>query len=111
VSRPIGPACDFYRLRVTRIDAGGDVEFDWRDDVLWRSAPPDSMPESDIWVLEAVTLDAQEFVTPIAVFPDADEAREALVEATEDLDEMTRAEFEAEYLHDLADDDGKPAES
>lgn len=99
MSEAIGPARDFYRLRVAHIDEGGDVEFDWRDDVLWRSEPPAFGDEADLWVLEAVTLDNQEFVMPIAVFSSSDEARDALDEATDDLQEMTRSEFEAEYLH------------
>lgn len=101
MTEAIGSASDFYRLRVTHIDAGGDVEFDWRDDVLWRSEPPAFGEETDLWVLEAVTVDAQEFVTPIAVFASSDDAHEALEEATSDLEQMTRSEFEAEYLHAL----------
>lgn len=81
------------------LDLGGDVEFDWRDDILWRSARPSGGPrESDVWVVEAVTLDSQEYVTPIGTFASSAEAHEALSEAQNDLASMTKSEFEDSYM-------------
>lgn len=94
----IGPADDFYRLRVSRLDLGDGVDLDWRDDVLWRRSPESVPSEEDAWVVEAVTLDAKETATPIAEFGSADEAQVALDEIRTDLNSMTKAEFEAEYL-------------
>jgi hypothetical protein len=98
VSLLIGPADDFYRLRVRRLDLGGDVEFDWRDDVLWRSVATAATSEADTWVIEALTLDAREAVTPIASFANADDARISLDSIVEDLRAMNKSEFEAEYI-------------
>ncbi len=104
MGRTIGPAADFYRLRLTHIDVDGDLEFDWRDDVLWREGPPDAAQESDVWVLQAVSLDEDEAVTSIAAFCERDAAEEALAESRRDLDGMTRREFDAEYLSGPAPD-------
>ena len=98
MSRVIGPADGFYRLRIRRLDLGGDVEFDWRDDVLWRSTPAAEAVEDDTWFIEAVTLDTSETVTSIAAYGSADEAREAFDSIAEDLAAMSKSEFEAEYL-------------
>jgi hypothetical protein len=98
VSLVIGPADDFYRLRVRRLDLGGDVEFDWRDDVLWRSVAASATSESDTWVVEVLTLDDRESVTSIASFASANEARLSLHSIAEDLAAMTKSEFEAEYI-------------
>ena len=104
MKRVIGAASEFYRLRLMRIDAGGEVEFEWRDDVLWRKEPSTFAEESDVWRLEAVTLDADETATTIALFSAHDDAHAALEEAAGDLDEMTKSEFESEYLHAPAED-------
>ncbi len=101
----IGPASDFYRLRLTRLDVGDDVDFDWRDDVLWAGAPADESQDSSIWVLQAVTLDERESVTPLARYASRDEAEAALGEANDDLAEMTKAQFESEYVAPLVPDD------
>ncbi len=94
----IGPATEFYRLRLTHFDEGGDVEFDWRDDVLWRSTEHAPGEESDVWVLEAVTLDAEESVAPICACATSVEAHETLADVERDLAVMTKSEFEATYI-------------
>ena len=98
MSRIIGPANEFYRLRVTHLDEGGDVEFDWRQDVLWRSPDFEPQQESDIWVLEAVTLDELETVTPLMMSATSGEAHDALAQAQADLDSMSKSEFESAYI-------------
>ncbi len=103
MTRIIGQASEFYRLRLTRLDEGGDVEFDWRDDILWRQEAPTPAEEADLWVLEAVTLDEHETVTAIASFATRDDAETGLEEATTDLEAMTRSEFESEYLREAVE--------
>lgn len=109
MAKVIGPAVEFFRLRLIHIDQGGDSEFEWRDDVLWRDEPVSFAAESDAWVLQAITLDEAEAVLPIASFGERDEALAALEEATADLEAMTRTEFEGEYLHESASDSGGAA--
>ena len=42
----IGGADEFYRLRVTRVDEGEPPDLEWRDDVLYRRPPEESLDES-----------------------------------------------------------------
>ena len=105
MTKLIGPADEFYRLRVSRLDLSGEVEFDWRDDILWRTTPGVEPSEEDAWFMEAVTLDGREVVTRIAAFASADEARRVLDEVSADLTSMSKSEFEVTYLNALADKD------
>ncbi len=94
----IGPAADFFRLRVTRIDDTEEPDLEWRDDILYRTPPRDDFEECESYALEAVDLADDEVVCVIAHFGSRDEACAALERISEDLDEMTRSGFESRYL-------------
>jgi len=98
MSKTIGPASEFYRLRITHLDITDDVEFDWRDDVLWRTTPPEPLDESDAWLVEAVTIEGPEIASRLGVFGDPDDARDFLSEVEEDLVDLTKSQFEAAWL-------------
>ncbi|MFU8890183.1 MAG: hypothetical protein ACNA76_00800 [Anaerosomatales bacterium] len=98
MSRIIGAASEFYRLRLTRYDATDEPDFEWRDDILYRSSPTESVQEREEWVVEAVTLDEHETVTELSRFGTADEAHELMERAGEDLGELTKSGFEERYL-------------
>lgn len=98
MARVFGEAKDFYRLRLIRLDAQGDLEFEWRDDILWRR-PQIRVPEDVAeYRVEAVRLDDEEDVAVLASFDDYDEALAWLEQAQADLDEMTTSEFEEAYI-------------
>jgi len=99
MARLIGPAVDFYRLRLTRLDVTEELDFDWRDDILWRTPPPEPQAEGECWIVEAVTTDGTDAVTRVAAFEDAESAREFLADLTDDLNELTKSQFEAAWLH------------
>jgi len=94
----IGPASDFYRLRVARLDESGEPDLEWRDDILYRTPPADRVDEQESWVVESVSLDDKEIVTRIVRFESPDEARDYLDSALQDLEEMTKSQFEERYL-------------
>ncbi len=96
--KAIGNACDFYRLRVIRMDESDTPEMEWRDDILWRRPPSQHIEELDLYRVEAVSLDDDDDVTPLATFDTPDDAADALEEAQEALGEMTKAEFEGTYF-------------
>jgi hypothetical protein len=98
VADVIGGADEFYRLRVTRVDEGEPPDLEWRDDVLYRRPQPETLDESDVWRVEAVSADDDEDVTVIAELRSSEEAHEALMSAGEDLAVMTRSEFERTYF-------------
>lgn len=98
MGRIIGPATEFYRLRLTRYDASDEPDFEWRDDVLYRTPPATRIEEREEWAIEAVTLDEDETVSEIARFEASDEAHGFLDAAEEDLQELTKSSFEEKYL-------------
>ena len=99
----IGPASDFYRLRVTHLDLAEEPDFDWRDDVLWRTAPVEVPEERDVWIAEAVEIASGLVAARLDVFDDPDEARDFLAEVEEDLGDLTKSQFEAAWLEPAAD--------
>jgi hypothetical protein len=94
----IGSASDFYRVRISRVDATEAVDFEWRDDILYRRPPTAEMVEDELYRVEAVLLDDEDVVTPIGTFEDVTEAHTVLQECTDALAEMTKSQFEAHYL-------------
>jgi hypothetical protein len=98
-SRAIGAADDFYRVRVIRLSEGDAPEFDWRDDVLWREpVRPEPGPDYESFRVEAMAIDDDENVTVIGVFDSPQDATEGLETAVEDLQNLTRSEFEERYF-------------
>lgn len=98
MSRIIGAASEFYRLRLTRYDATDEPDFEWRDDILYRSAQTAAVEEREEWAVEAVTLDEYETVAEMGRFETADEAHALMESAEEDLQELTKSGFEERYL-------------
>jgi hypothetical protein len=95
----IGAASDFYRIRVTRLTEGDAPEFEWREDILWRE-PVAPVEEPDIvnHRVEVVALDDDENVTVIGIFDSMRDATEAFETASEDMNALTRSEFEDRYF-------------
>lgn len=100
MGRIIGQAADFYRLRVTRIEAPTGLDFEWHDDILYRTPPPAELGADEEWRVEAVELDDEDAVRIAGRYATRDEALDALERAHEDLAEMTRSTFEDRYLGD-----------
>lgn len=98
MGRIIGAAEDFYRLRVTRVDQSDEPDLEWRDDILYREPPRQRIREGESYALEAVTVDAAEEVAVIAIYGSSDEAYAALEGIAEDLEELTKSEFERRYF-------------
>jgi hypothetical protein len=74
-------------------------EFEWRDDILYREpAVDDPAPEQEHYRVEAVAIDDDENVTMLGLFESPQDAAEALDTAAEDLDRLTRSEFEDRYF-------------
>ena len=97
-AKPLGDAADFYRLRVTRLDDSQMPDLEWRDDVLWRRPRTPQPEEYVVYRVEAVDVDDDEKVTPLASFGTVAEAHDALDAAQADLEELSRAKFEERYF-------------
>ncbi|MEL7667694.1 MAG: hypothetical protein AAGU73_05790 [Actinomycetota bacterium] len=94
----IGSAADFYRVRVIAIDTTEDLDLEWRDDVLFRRPPVETLDEERAYVVEAVTLDAREETTTLATFDDAGDARAWARERQDELHDLTKSGFEERYF-------------
>lgn len=95
----IGAASDYYRVRTTRLTEAAAPEFEWREDILYREPP--AFGDDDAAVhhrVEVVALDDPERVTIIGVFESTSDATEAFDSAMEDLQALTRSEFEDRYF-------------
>jgi hypothetical protein len=96
--KSLGAASDFYRLRLLHVDDADLPDLDWRDDILWRRPPTQSIDEFELWRVEAVAVADEEDITVIGVFDSQADGHEALAGAEEDLAELTRSEFEERYF-------------
>jgi hypothetical protein len=98
VAKTIGNASDFYRLRVMSLDTTDEVDFEWRDDILYRRPPGAVIEDEHVFRVEAVLLDDDDVTYPLATFASAEEAHEWLSDRADELDDMTKSEFEDAYF-------------
>ena len=98
MAKTIGNASDFYRLRVMTVDTTDAVDFEWRDDILYRRPPTASIEDDEAYTVEAVLLDDEDVTYSLATFGDPSEAHAWLEEREDDLGDMTKSEFETAYL-------------
>jgi hypothetical protein len=98
MTKGIGAASDYYRVRLMHVDDADAPEFEWREDILWRTPDVEPAREYEMYRIEAVELEDDEAVTPLGSFDSTDDAYEALATATEDLGGLTRSEFEDRYF-------------
>lgn len=98
MGKVIGAASDFYRLRLTRLDVTDEPDLEWRDDILYRSPPKQTLEECAQYRVEAVNSDDDEDIKVVALFDDSEEAAAFLKGTEEDLMEMTKSVFESRYL-------------
>jgi len=94
----IGSAADFYRVRVLAIDSTEALDFEWRDDILYRRAPDAEIEEARAYTVEAVSLDDDEDTTILATFDTAEDAYRWADERTVELSELTKSDFENAYF-------------
>ena len=94
----IGLAAEFYRVRITRFDDAGDLDFAWRDDILYRATPKALDSEQVTYRVEAVGLDDPDATWLLYETPQRDDALDFIDEARRDLGEQTRSQFEERYF-------------
>ncbi len=98
MSKSIGNAADFYRLRVMTVDTTDAVDLEWRDDILYRRPPAETIVDEAAYTVEAVLLDDEDTTFTLGSFPDRGAAHEWLKSREEDLAEMTKSEFEGAFF-------------
>lgn len=110
MSRVIGAADEFWRLRLTRVSTTDDLDFEWHDDILYRKPVVTMADEIESWNIEAVQLSDFDSIVVIGSFRDRGRADAFLDKAREDLSEMTKSQFEDAYLTPIAPEDAAPSD-
>lgn len=102
MSKTIGSAADFYRLRVMAVDATNEVDFEWRDDILYRRPPGAVIEDEEVYRVEAVLLDDDDVTYSLGTFADGAEAHAWMREREDELADMTKSAFEDAYFTDVS---------
>ena len=98
--RMIGDADEFWRIRFTRVDTTDNFDFEWHDDILYRTPSVDPGDEVEYFHVEAVRVDDPDEVVRVATFSNADQAKTLVAELKDALPQMTKSQFEATYFKD-----------
>jgi hypothetical protein len=95
--RVFGSADDFYRIRVIRVDEPDELEWQWRDDVLYRRLPAEEQGSTPRYRIDAVSKDDDGTARQIAEVDTPDAAQAIAEAADEDLAQFTKRQFDAKY--------------
>lgn len=105
----IGSADEFWRVRITRVDTSEDLDFSWRDDVLYRSPSAAPARERHLFHVEAVHVEDRDTKRLLKTFERRNDAEEFAQTARTALTEITKSRFEDTYFTDeLEGDDASP---
>ena len=96
MSRTFGKASDFYRVRIITLEEETALDFDWRDDVLYRPRKDHPTLIDTKYSLQVVELDSRDKIV-LGEFSDMAEAVRTKEAAEEDLKILTKMEFEKKY--------------
>ncbi|MEW6189316.1 MAG: hypothetical protein AB1466_04285 [Actinomycetota bacterium] len=91
-----GNAKDFYRARIVRIEEETPPDFDWREDILYRSPPKYRGKVQIRYDVEIVGMDsgATHLVKSCKI---REKAESELEKVEEDLEDLTKMQFERKY--------------
>jgi len=99
MTRIIGPAKEFYRLRIVTLDSYDELELEWRSDVLYRKQDlMDAVDTGALFVVEAVGLLDESVVALTEPIDSRKDIAAVFDRALEDLSEMTVSDFKLKYL-------------
>lgn len=91
-----GKADDFYRARILTLEEDVPPDFDWRNDILYRSPSQYRGGTSIKYCLQIVDLDSNKNHI-FKKYASRKEAERVLKTIKEDLKELTKMEFEKKY--------------
>lgn len=109
--RIIGAADEFWRIRLTRVDTTGELDFEWHDDILYREPRVRHADEIELWKVEALRIDDAEQIVELATFDDDTDARDFAKAVGEDLEQMTKSVFEERYINRMPSSEGTGTDS
>lgn len=94
----IGPAKEFYRLRIVKLSELDEPSLDWADDVLYRRPVVEPLGTSDSYVVEVVGINDEVVVCLTEPMHSHSEALSFLERAQDDLSDSTLSDFKAKYF-------------
>jgi len=103
MSKTFGKASDFYRVRIITLEQELPPDFDWRDDVLYRSPKESFDMIKRTYCLQVVDLDSRKYQV-LKEYSAKQEATQEKEMVEEDLKSFTKMEFEKKYEISLSDD-------
>ncbi len=95
-NKVFGNAKDFYRVRIIVINEETPQDFEWRDDILYASKGDINGNTKRAYLVQIVTLDEGKAVFA-QIFEKKREANQNLRKMEEDLDDLTKMEFDKKY--------------
>ncbi len=103
MSKTFGKASDFYRVRIITLEQEIPPDFDWRDDVLYRSPKESFDMIKRTYCLQVVDLDSRNYqvLEEYSAKQVAAKDKEML---EENLKNLTKMEFDKKYEINLNDD-------
>lgn len=99
MAKVFGKASDFYRARILTLEEEVPPDFDWRDDVLYRTPKEHCSRIKIDYCLQIIDLDSRKSQV-LKQYSNRTEAEQTLKIIEEQLDDLTKMEFEKKYdLH------------
>jgi len=98
VKKIIGPAKEFFRLRIVKLSELEEPSLDWADDVLYRRPVAETLGSIDSYVVEAVGIHDDLVIGLTEPIDSHAEALTFLEGAEDDLRESTLSDFKVKYF-------------
>jgi len=90
--------CDLWRIRIVRLDAYDDFDFEWHDDILYREHQGKDIPIRGLWRVEIVSATTGELKRAMQSFEDRDEAESLAARITDQSLSLSVQGFMETYL-------------
>lgn len=102
MSKTFGKASDFYRVRIITLEQELPPDFDWRNDVLYRSPKESFDMIKRTYCLQVVELDSRNYQA-LEEYSAKQAATQEKAIVEEDIINLTKMEFEKKYEINFSD--------
>ncbi|MCL2654292.1 MAG: hypothetical protein FWD65_01110 [Coriobacteriia bacterium] len=93
-SRP----CDLWRVRIVRLDAYDDFDFEWHDDILYHDYQGADIEIRGLWRVEIVSAATGVLKRAMQSFENRDDAESLAAQVTDQSCNLSVADFMEQYL-------------
>jgi len=92
--------CDIWRVRIVRINAYDDFDFEWHDDILYRVHAGEQIAIRDLWRVEILSAATGELKRAVRTFESLEAAENLAAQITDQSHELSVVDFMDVYLVD-----------